>query len=501
MEASRPHAFVLMPFDPDSDSLYEDLIKRPLEEVGYAVNRADSVLNQRNVLTDIVRGIDRADLIVADLTGLNSNVFYELGIAHALGVPTILITQSIDEVPFDLLSYRAREYSTRYDEAEGLKGHLKAVGDGRAQGKLEFGSPVADFLPESAAKARLESSQKEALSIPSRSPEGQYVNPATGQETTIGRGEVSPPGETSSGDEDGDEEEGEGEPGLLDLLDSVISENEKSTELMQRIEEATNTIGAEVEGHTERINEVAASPGPGQIAKARRIAADVARDIEKYAEVLEGVLPELESSNNRMTTDGIMWVQRVPISAPDQPDILEFIDILGQLYDAAETSSEQISEYRDSLETSKGMSRTLDTAIAHATALLDRLIVVIENTQSYASRAQGIAQERFHSMHFVAEPKVDCFADAEGEQKHDFQAVLLASAGSDGVEQHAYPHTGPPLPRGSPVTWEWMDQERFPETWWRHPETGELIYGWTDSMGFDGKPYNPEDAVKGGPTS
>jgi hypothetical protein len=70
-------AFVLMPFDDESTIVHNELIAPALEGVGYDVRRADSVIDQRSVLSDIVLGIDGADLIVADLTGLNPNVFYE----------------------------------------------------------------------------------------------------------------------------------------------------------------------------------------------------------------------------------------------------------------------------------------------------------------------------------------------------------------------------------------------------------------------------------------
>jgi nucleoside 2-deoxyribosyltransferase len=66
-------------------------------------------------MDDITNSIRKARLIVADLTGRNANVFYEVGIAHALNKPVLLMTQSIDDVPFDLRHRRALvyEYSPR----------------------------------------------------------------------------------------------------------------------------------------------------------------------------------------------------------------------------------------------------------------------------------------------------------------------------------------------------------------------------------------------------
>ena len=106
MNEEKCTAFVIMAFDKEFDAIYSDLIKPSLEKIGYEVKRADSLLSQQNILKDIVREIASADLIIAELTSLNPNVFYELGIAHALRKPTILLTQSIEELPFDLRSFR-----------------------------------------------------------------------------------------------------------------------------------------------------------------------------------------------------------------------------------------------------------------------------------------------------------------------------------------------------------------------------------------------------------
>ncbi|GAH24008.1 unnamed protein product, partial [marine sediment metagenome] len=141
-------AFVLMPFDPEFKSIYEDLIKPALEEVGYEVARADSFFDQQNILRDIIRGIAEAKLIVADLTAINSNVLYELGVCHGLQIPTILLTQSIEVVPFDLRPYRIQIYSTRFDEVKKLKDALKEIGERHKNREITFGSPVTDFLPK-----------------------------------------------------------------------------------------------------------------------------------------------------------------------------------------------------------------------------------------------------------------------------------------------------------------------------------------------------------------
>jgi nucleoside 2-deoxyribosyltransferase len=61
-------------------------------------------------MQSVWESVNRARLIIADMTERNPNVFYELGIAHTLGKPVIMITQSMDYVPFDLKHLRCIVY-------------------------------------------------------------------------------------------------------------------------------------------------------------------------------------------------------------------------------------------------------------------------------------------------------------------------------------------------------------------------------------------------------
>ena len=108
-EHMKPKVFVISPFSNDFTALYEELKEQFKEQ--YAFYRADDLDTQQNILKDIVMGINNADIIIADLTGLNPNVFYELGLAHAMNKKVIIITQSIEDLPFDIKSYKVNEYS------------------------------------------------------------------------------------------------------------------------------------------------------------------------------------------------------------------------------------------------------------------------------------------------------------------------------------------------------------------------------------------------------
>lgn len=142
---NKKTAFILMPFADEFSDVYKYLISDCLQDAGYDVKRADDIKSQRNIIGDIVSGIVSSDLIVADLTGANPNVYYELGIAHALNKKVILITQEIDELPFDLRSYRVVGYSTHFARMNQAKKELGELATEAFNGSLPFGNPVKDF--------------------------------------------------------------------------------------------------------------------------------------------------------------------------------------------------------------------------------------------------------------------------------------------------------------------------------------------------------------------
>jgi hypothetical protein len=104
------HVFVLMPFKAEMLPVYEDYIKPVCASMKLSVRRADDFFTADAVVTDIWKAVVSARLIVADCTDRNPNVFYEIGLAHAIGKPTILLTQKSEDVPFDLRHLRYIAY-------------------------------------------------------------------------------------------------------------------------------------------------------------------------------------------------------------------------------------------------------------------------------------------------------------------------------------------------------------------------------------------------------
>lgn len=107
---------VMMPFDAVFGPVYT-AIQQAGSDCGLVGRRADEIWEAPGIIQDVVSLIDRARIVVCDLTSRNPNVFYEAGIAHTLGREVIIIAQSEHDVPFDLRHLRHIRY---LNDAEGL---------------------------------------------------------------------------------------------------------------------------------------------------------------------------------------------------------------------------------------------------------------------------------------------------------------------------------------------------------------------------------------------
>ena len=115
--------FILMPFDPDLDPVFE-VIGEAACSTGLHILRADKLSEAGSIIDQIFEGIARSGLIVADLTGRNQNVIYELGIAGAMGKETVLLAQETKDVPFDIRSQRVLTYNPSMKSLQELRSRL-----------------------------------------------------------------------------------------------------------------------------------------------------------------------------------------------------------------------------------------------------------------------------------------------------------------------------------------------------------------------------------------
>lgn len=104
--APKPFCFVLMPFSENFNDVYNLGIKPACEEAGFDCERVDQQFFEDRITDKILNQIEEADLIIADMSGRNANVFYEVGYAHALGKRPILVISAEDDIPFHLKDYQ-----------------------------------------------------------------------------------------------------------------------------------------------------------------------------------------------------------------------------------------------------------------------------------------------------------------------------------------------------------------------------------------------------------
>lgn len=104
-----------------ADEVFEYIIKPSLDKFDFAVERADHIRGIEDTITkEMVERIQRSDLCVVDLTGLNPNVMYECGRRHETGKPCILISRDA-ALPFDVATHPVIRYSLEGDAKEVLK--------------------------------------------------------------------------------------------------------------------------------------------------------------------------------------------------------------------------------------------------------------------------------------------------------------------------------------------------------------------------------------------
>jgi hypothetical protein len=118
--SSLPFAFVLMPFGHDFLKVYEKGIKPAARSARVRCERVDEQNFDVRILDRIYEQIQAADIVIADMTGRNPNVFYELGYAHAIRKRVLLLARTKGDIPFDLTHHPCLIYG---DETRG-KGPL-----------------------------------------------------------------------------------------------------------------------------------------------------------------------------------------------------------------------------------------------------------------------------------------------------------------------------------------------------------------------------------------
>lgn len=112
--------FVMMPFKDPFGVYYQSIFKPAIIKANLDPFRADDLFRPSVIVSDLWQMIQKAKILLAELTTKNANVFYELGLAHAIGKPIVLVSETMEDVPFDLQQLRVLLYD-KDDPAWGQK--------------------------------------------------------------------------------------------------------------------------------------------------------------------------------------------------------------------------------------------------------------------------------------------------------------------------------------------------------------------------------------------
>ncbi len=348
-------AFVVMPFAKDFDGVWEG-IEECLEDRDFEVERADTQQTRRSILKNVIVPLATFDLVIADLTGLNPNFMYELGIAHALDKPVVLISQSRKDLPFDLDKYEVMEYSPKLGRSEFGK-FLDELGEQiDSIESIKFGSPISDYLED----------HEEPRVNCHRAPDVQ-------EEAAIEVGDESSPGFLDNAEE------------IQQGFDELVASFEKIGEAVNRMNEHSNRA-------TEMIEGAQSYQGPEVIRRARMGASVAAQGLRIFREESRGEISRLSERWGAVdeAVQGVIDWEKEHAGPGDEERIEQFARDFQVPERAARELLPTLVGLRDSIRGVHGFDRGLNREIDQACAELDRLVGLVREIADTLRRAEGM---------------------------------------------------------------------------------------------------------------
>ncbi|CAK0776674.1 hypothetical protein CCP3SC1_850012 [Gammaproteobacteria bacterium] len=123
--SSKPKSFVAMQFSEPYNEVYRDAIAPLVEEIGFEPLCIDDIRGPGIIINDILSSLEDASIVIVEISERNANVYYELGIAHALNKPTILLVSKGTSLPFDVGPHRCIFYENTIPGRARLQEALK----------------------------------------------------------------------------------------------------------------------------------------------------------------------------------------------------------------------------------------------------------------------------------------------------------------------------------------------------------------------------------------
>lgn len=322
----------------DAVQVLETIIAPACTAVGLEAVRSDQVSKAGEIPERVCRSIRDDDVVIADLSGGNPNVMYELGLRHTLNKLTLQIGER-GKLPFDVSAI----FTIQFKRTDG--------------GLIE-------------ARNRLESALRTGLA-------GEW-DPVTATRVWLEAGEV-PRTESS-----GDVIDGEEEPGLLEKLAETETAAAELVEALTGTEEPIHAIGALAAAASERFEQVRTrGSGPGA---ALLVADKLASDLDETAGTLEERIRAFEAVMNRFRPGVEVWLEALEEDPSNLDTAEENLNSVARMGDAAEGTVAVFSSIPESMGKAAKMSRSLRKATSRLSRAFGRLADLVAPAVEWRDR-------------------------------------------------------------------------------------------------------------------
>lgn len=126
-----------------ADKLLEHIIEEVVSEFGYSTNRSDEMSEPGSITMQIIQKVVESDLVIADLTGHNPNVFYELALRHSTAKPYIQLIDSSESIPFDISDLRTIHYDFDVSSASQAREKIRQQLETIEESDPDFDNPIS----------------------------------------------------------------------------------------------------------------------------------------------------------------------------------------------------------------------------------------------------------------------------------------------------------------------------------------------------------------------
>lgn len=402
MDSGRPYAFVLLPQRPEFAEFYEDVIHPSLEDVGYEVEQAVQAFDDREQLRGAIMSIYRARLVVADITVMNSQLYYELGLAQGLLKPMIVMTRQIERLPPAFQGARILEYTLHYKRVNELRARLRELARQCLTGTIEHSNPVLEIVGQLGAPpayAELPAPAPAAAADPPPAPAAaaEPPPPVRRERPAAKPAAASPPPAAAEAPSPAASRSDRSK--IIELALGARAGMDKISGCCKRINGATNAFE---QSQSTLVDIVAAARGKNLSSNAQYNAAvdSALRDGETYSLTLANETSILSYS----------WLQLLDgatdlINATWQENTVEARESAQVVSDQLHTLQELIEKTLTALQNTddsvavmpRDVGSNLDRVLGHVADALNSLRSELSVGQSYITRALSLAIDRLYS--------------------------------------------------------------------------------------------------------